>query len=340
MWCGSDVEYKDFGTSVHRHLGPGAGRVKNKIRNRYIRHDTGGVSNIVTSIMMLGIVMTILGMILTVYVPIWAKSNEISHLEEVSDAFIDLKITMDNQVMTNDMGSKYSTRIKLGAGGGPVLGIGRSSGSLDFDSGRATIVVYQTEDTLNIYGEGGGNLEFESNNNYYVDQDFILENGAIIVRQGDSSVMKARPDLYAQKDPVTNLTRLELTTLSLVGNHKSIGGNDDRIVDTILTSDMNTPHEFDWYEEGRVYGQNITIKFNTMYAELWVDHFNETLGLGTNLVWDADGSGSTYDGDYYIDITDYSGSDPMLAETKEIYINVRNVMQLDCEQAVIAVTIN
>jgi hypothetical protein len=316
------------------------GRGRNKNHYRYICFDKDGVSNIVTSIMMLGIVMTILGMILTVYVPMWARSNEIGHLDDVNDAFVDLKITIDNQVMTNDMGSKYSTRIKLGAGGGPVLGIGRSAGGLDFDSGRATIIVYQSEDTLNIYGEGGGNLVFESNNNYYVDQDFILENGAIIVKQGDSAVMKAEPALYVQKDPVTNLTSLELTTISMVGNHKSIGGNDDRIVDTILTSDMNTPHEFNWYENNMSSGQNITIRFNTMYPDLWLEYFNDTLGIGTNLVWDADGNGSTYDGDYYITVTDYSGSDPMLSETKEIYVNVQNVMKLDCKQAVIAVTIN
>ena len=136
-------------------------------RRCYVRisGDDSGVSNIVSSIMMLGIIMTLIGMVMTVYLPMWARSNEVSHLEDVSDSFIDLKITIDNQIMTNDMGSKFNTRIKLGAGGGPMLGIGRSSGSIDFDSGRSTITVYQTEDGLNMFGEGGGNLFYGSNNN-------------------------------------------------------------------------------------------------------------------------------------------------------------------------------
>jgi hypothetical protein len=314
-------------------------KVTGKHRYKRFYRNESGVSNIVTSIMMLGIIMTILGMILTVYVPMWARSNEISHLDDASDSFIDLKITTDSQILSNDVGSKFSTRVSLGSGGGPVLGIGRNTGSLDFDSGRGTIIVYQTEDTMNIFGEGGGNLIFDSNNNYYIDQTLVYENGGIIVSQGESSIMKASPDIHVEKDPITNFTKLELSLISMVGNHRSLGGTDDRMVETVLTSDMDSPHEFDWSALGS--GKNITIKFNTFDPEVWEKFFNKTFTEGENpLDYDADGAGGSQTGDFYIESMSYSGSDPALSESTDIFVHFRNIKYLDCEHAVISVTIN
>ena len=311
-----------------------------RFKLKSINRNESGVSNIVTSIMMLGIVMTLLGMILTIYVPMWARSNEISHVEDASDSFIDLKITADNQILSNDVGSKFSTRVSLGSSGGPMLGIGRTTGSLDFDSGRGTIMVYQTEDTMNIFGEGGGNLIFDSNNNYYIDQTLVYENGAILVSQDDSSIMKASPDVYVEKDPITNVTSLELTLISMVGNHKNVGGSDDRMVETVLTSDMNSPHEFDWSASAGG-GKNITVKLNTFYPGVWEKHFNETFVSGDSpLTYDTDGSGGSASGDFYIERKAYSGNDPVLEDSKDIFIRFRNIEYLDCEHAVISVTIN
>jgi len=290
--------------------------------------------------MMLGIVMTILGMILTVYVPMWARSNEISHLEDASDSFTDLKITADSQILSNDVRSKFSTRISLGSSGGPVFGIGRTTGSLDFDAGKGTIMVYESDDVLNIFGEGGGNLIFDSNNNYYIDQTIVYENGAIIVKQGDSAIIKAAPDIYIEKDPITNFTSMELTVISLVGNHKSVGGSGDRMIETVLTSDMASPHEFDWSGQGGP-GKNITLRFNTFYPSVWEKYFNESfIESVPNLTYDTDGAGGSVEGDFYIERMQYSGSDPKLDGSSDIFVYLRNIKFLDCEHAVISVTIN
>jgi hypothetical protein len=85
----------------------------------------------------------------------------------------------------------------------------------------------------------------------------------------------------------------------------------------------------------------VTIKFTTFYPDIWVDYFNETLGSGSNnLTWDPDGNASAYGGDFYIYTQQYSGNDPVLSESTEIFINIRNVMNLDCQHAVIAVDIH
>ena len=93
--------------------------------SKFVKNEEG-VSNIVTSIMMLGVLMSIFGMIMSVYMPVLAKGTEINHMDEVSDVFIDLKGTIDRQIISNQVGSTLSTRIKLGNEGGQLLGVGRT----------------------------------------------------------------------------------------------------------------------------------------------------------------------------------------------------------------------
>jgi hypothetical protein len=101
--------------------------VYRKYRPTHFLINEDAVSNVVTSIMMLGIFLTILAMIFTVYIPIWAKTGESSHMENVESSFLDLKSSIDKQITDNEgVGSSYTTRIKLGAEGGAVLGIGRT----------------------------------------------------------------------------------------------------------------------------------------------------------------------------------------------------------------------
>lgn len=311
-----------------------------RCRFRSMNRDMSGVSNIVSSIMMLGIVMTIIGMIMTVYVPMWARSKEISHMDDVQDSFEDLKIRIDDQILDNDVGSKSSTGISLGAAGGPIFGIGRSTGQLDFDSGTSTIMVYQTEDAMNIYGEGGGSITYSSRNYYYIDQTYVYENGAVILIQDDVATMMATPNFGITKDAITNNTSLDLNVYSLLGSRHNIAGSDDQVIETVLSSDMDSPHEFDWYIDPSSIGQNITFKFNTFYPDVWRDYYNNTLSAGSNpLILDQDGTGSSFTGDYYIETSTYTGTDPALSGSTDIFVNIRNIMNLDCEHAVIALDI-
>jgi hypothetical protein len=144
--------------------------------------------------MMLGIVFTILGMILTVYVPIWAKGLESQHMEGVANSFTDLKSTVDTQIAQGDVGTKMSTRIKLGTEGGPLLGLGQSTGGISFEPDNSMMRIYNTDDTFEKYGAGRGRVIFDSNNIYYVDQEYIYENGAVILDQTGSNLMKTEPN--------------------------------------------------------------------------------------------------------------------------------------------------
>jgi hypothetical protein len=245
-----------------------------KLRGRIVNinnfmKDNDAVSNIVTSIMMLGIFLSILAMIFTVYIPNWAKSGEANHMERVVDSFLDLKSNIDKQIGSEkDVGTSLSTPIKLGAEGGSVMGIGRTTGSLAFYSTGFNIMVHNTEDTQNIYGQASGKISFESRNIYYTNQYLTYENGAVVVKQGSNAIVRAKPNfniIYSD-----NKTTVVVTLIHLSGTSHNIGGTEHHTMDSKLIQSIAQSPELIWTpEEGFYYGQNITLNITTEFGDSW-----------------------------------------------------------------------
>jgi hypothetical protein len=68
-----------------------------------------------------------------------------------------------------------------------------------------------------------GSFKYSSSNNFWIDQDFIFENGAVILQQSTSneSLVRSRPFITVDKD--TKL--LNIQTFNVVGVADSMGGN-------------------------------------------------------------------------------------------------------------------
>lgn len=247
---------------------------------RLIRTDDGAVSNIVTSIMMLGIVFTILGMILTVYVPVWAKSQEATHMEDVANSFTELKSTVDAQIAQGDLGTKMSTRVKLGTEGGPLLGLGQSTGGLLFQPESSQMSIYNTDDAFEKYGTGRGKLSYQASNIYYVEQQYVYENGAVILEQQGSTLMKVEPNIYI--DNVSGTTTISSVLITLQGDLENVGGIRSQSVQTSLLSvNRDTVNWGDGAVPGS--GKNITITVNTSFPKVWHEYFKDLLNNRSRL---------------------------------------------------------
>jgi hypothetical protein len=238
-----------------------------------------GVSNIVTSIMMLGIFLTILAMIFTIYIPLWAKTGESNHMEDVESSFLELKSTIDKQITDDEgVGSTYSTRIKLGAEGGVVLGIGRTTGNLDFEPGDYSFTVINSDDPLNIYGNSYGTIRFVSENIYYTDQYFTYENGAVIVEQDNKAALRAEPHFNIEYDINSNRTKIDTSLIMLNGNPDGLSGTNYHTISTKLVQSVGKSNILTWTEDnGFSFGQNITFNMTTQFGQLWYDFFDSRL---------------------------------------------------------------
>jgi hypothetical protein len=120
-----------------------------------------------------------------------------------------------------------------------------------------------------------GTLKLSTRTAHFPNQDLYLENGAVIVRQGDGAAMKVEPSFGARV--VGNATYLSIGLPSLGGLSQSLAA---QAVATVTASPGNHTD---------VIGQanRVTLNVTTAFPQLWVDYFTTKLtaaGLtaGTN----------------------------------------------------------
>ncbi|UCH88036.1 MAG: hypothetical protein JSV49_07135 [Thermoplasmata archaeon] len=115
-----------------------------------------------------------------------------------------------------------------------------------------------------------------------------------------------------------NITAVDLTMVTLIGNKEDSSGRDSHTVNAkLIASGLNS---FSWPDE------NITINFTTKYPEAWEAHLNSAMNESTtNLHWDSDSAKSEFmvmstriSADYYI-----------------VSLTIKHVTNFDCTVAIL-----
>lgn len=189
-----------------------------------------GVAGIVVAVLLLGLIVSAVGMVQGIFVPRWMEEKEAEHMEEVSNQFSQLKFAIDAQSALQEPNCPISTSITLGSKELPFLVSSRSYGSLKIlpEEFRIIVNVLQVQDAnsnVNPYVDVLGSIEYSSSNAYYIDQSYILENGALILSQDSGQIMSALPALSIVngKDLSFNLVKFnvigEKTAMSGYGTY-------------------------------------------------------------------------------------------------------------------------
>ncbi|MGA1821684.1 MAG: hypothetical protein ACMUIG_04080 [Thermoplasmatota archaeon] len=228
------------------------------------RNDTSGVSNIVSIIMLAGIITSLLGMIFTTYLPAFGKDIEAQTLNESMVSFMDLKSSVDILAVRGDEGTAMSSTITLGSVGGPVFGFGRCSGSFRLDTQDGLVQVQ--DQTGYAYGRGRGTIKYDSRNTYVDEQVITLEAGAIIREQLDQSVVKGSPNMIVTKDDTTDEVVMYLLLTTIEGDDQSYSGTGTYMISMTLLSEELSSYTI-------APGTTLTLTVNTDYNTLWEDLF-------------------------------------------------------------------
>jgi hypothetical protein len=182
------------------------------------------VAGIIVAVMIVGLVISVLAIIQTVYVPQWMIEREAEHMMVVSDQISQIKYTLDSMAVTQKE-TPVSAFVTLGSKELGFFSSARSYGylqylkdgfKLQFDTGGIT----QTEE-FNI-------LYFTSENSYYLDQKYTLEAGALILSQDSGTVMLNPPSMSIDKEKLSSVDGILITilpiNLQIVGGVSSLGG--------------------------------------------------------------------------------------------------------------------
>lgn len=170
------------------------------------------VVGIVVTVLLIGLVMTVTVMVNTVYVPQWIEEQEAAHMDLVANQFASFKQNVDLQAMLGQE-TFLSSWFTLGNKELPIIGVGRSFGRLELLENSFNITINSDEDDAAVVDISTGCIKFESGNTYFVPQNYIYENGALILQQHAANMLIGKPTFF-----VTNYGQnLSFTIIDLNG---------------------------------------------------------------------------------------------------------------------------
>ncbi len=223
-----------------------------------IQDNTSGVVGIVATVLVIGLLITFVGIMRTVYVPNWLAQKEAQHMNNVQNQFTELKYTLDVSTLlgTNIAISNYIT---LGSEELPFFNVGRTFDTLGISSDDFRMNVSNATDSFSF---SICDIFFSSRNTYFVNQELCLEAGALILSQSSNSILLGQPITSVQ-----NFTNVSMSLLNVSGlNGKTfVSGYGTYVISNEFTGRQHYTM------------LNVTnIKITTAYPEAWRDFFNSS----------------------------------------------------------------
>ena len=223
------------------------------------------VAGIVVAVMIVGLVLAVVSIIQTVYIPKWMETREAEHMGVVSDQFSQLKFAIDSQIVLQK-DSPISSSITLGS---RELGFFISNKAF----GRLGIITngwaYRVITTIgNTFEDNLGVLRYNSENAYFLNQVYTYETGGLVLDQTQGYVYIIKPDFTAYYNTSVRQITLSLRCVDLVPSDErtSITGYGTYPIRTEYLMSTNTSINL---------VQSLAII--TSYPTIWYNLFNTTL---------------------------------------------------------------
>jgi hypothetical protein len=233
-----------------------------------------GVSNVIASIMILGIMTSLMGMVFTTYIPAMAESIQYEHQRSITQDLVVFKNTLDTLVVRNDLEVSMSTSMVLGNEGGPLMSVGHNSGTLSLYPENNPSEIVDIDVPISIYSRGRGTVIFETSYDRIRNKVLHLEHDGIIIDQEGKAVMKVEPNTFLRKTGST--IKFSYTSMSYVGEAVSITGT--RIVSvssTLISTQRNT-----YYQTANNDLDDVELNFTTSFPSIWALYFTELAESG------------------------------------------------------------
>ena len=231
------------------------------INIKKIINSNDAVTGIVVAILLLGLFMTMLAFVQTVYVPQWMEQKEAEHMEQVSTQFNQLKYVVDTLIINEKQNLPISCPITLGSKEMPFLTSNRAYGDLIFNEDACVVTLINNENVELSYTLGS--FEYKSDNSYFINQDYTFENGAMILSQETGDFISIAPSFT-----VVDSDHIVVNLIKFIGVHgkTSASGYGTYPVQTKLISTKPVNMQYP-----------ITLQIKTNHVEAWYNYLNELI---------------------------------------------------------------
>lgn len=245
-------------------------------------------STVVGAVLLLAIIVSVFSVIRIGYVPEWKNDAEYSHMNDVWGDMTDLKSKIDliTIVLASEPNSPNNVTMNvpfhMGGGDVPLIGTIKSSGTLSVANnlGNNITVTAFCDQSNSISKINYGTVSYNSQNRYYVDQEFTYEDGALILSQGERSSMMLYPSIrfsaMANRYNVSiHMVEIDKSTYSPADVMSSNTGCFLRLTG----KEFRTLYDSNDVSDKQQYGNlsNFTLTVNTEYPDAWYLYLNETI---------------------------------------------------------------
>lgn len=227
--------------------------IEGELNMKKLKDSNNAVVGIVAAFLIVGLIVSVLSVIQTQYVPKWMREKESDHMDELADQFAQLNYAINTHIVNKVPNIPISTSITLGSKEMPYLMSMKAFGQLK---------ILQDSFVLNISGDSYynlsiGTIEYNSFNSYFINQNYIYECGGVILSQDSGSAMYIRPNFEV-------LLQDNISIILNVVNISTIGGKDQSF-QGYGPAPIQTEYMEDSFE-------SITIK-NVSYINITSDYF-------------------------------------------------------------------
>lgn len=261
------------------------------MRKSHIKIVDKAVVGVVTAVLLIGLVVAVIALVQTAYVPKMMEQREAEHMDVVADQFARLKSAIDSQAFTQRKGIPVATSMTLGNKELPFLMSVRAFGTLEILLDEFTVGVTYSQNGTESLSKSFGTLKYSSANVYFLDQSYIYETGAVIVSQYLGNMMLVKPSFYAIHAGSNVNMSFDLVNISGVGEKLSVTGYGTYPIQTeYVDSESNNITDVD------------NIYIGTSFPNAW-RLFLESTFVKAGLSKDVDFSVSQVDGGILLDLT-------------------------------------
>jgi len=175
------------------------------------------VVGVVTAVLIIGLIVAVVSLIQTIYIPKIMEQREAEHMDKVAEQFTYLTSVIDGQAADQSRNIPVATSITLGSKELPYMLTMKAFGTFEIlDDARLLNMTLSDGSTLTF---PLGVIRYSSLNGYFLDQTYTYEAGGMIVSQEEGNLMMVRPSFNVEYDAMQD----NLTIIFDVVNITSIG---------------------------------------------------------------------------------------------------------------------
>ncbi|MCX6666331.1 MAG: hypothetical protein NT038_09820 [Euryarchaeota archaeon] len=215
------------------------------------------IAGIVVAVMILGLVVSVIAIIQTVYLPKWMEEREAEHMGVVADQFSQLKHSIDTLDASNST-TPITASITLGSKELGFLPSSRAFGHLQLAENAFKI----TSGDVYMFNT----FTYSSQNGYFLDQTYTYEAGALILSQTDGNVMLYTPPFTVNLVGTNVYLVWNCINLRSQGGTTSVGGYGNYPLRVSYADRVSEPPIL----------PVSSIDITTSYPVLWKNYLNES----------------------------------------------------------------